>query len=43
MRTKSIEPRPAFQAYLDRLLQRPAYRRFEEHSGKLLAQLNAAV
>jgi glutathione S-transferase len=43
MRTKSIEPRPAFQAYLGRLLQRPAYKRFEEHSGKLVAQLNAAV
>jgi glutathione S-transferase len=43
MRTKSIEPRPAFQAYLGRLLQRPAYQRFEEHSGKLVAQLNAAV
>jgi glutathione S-transferase len=43
MRTKSIEPRPAFQAYLARLLQRPAYQRFEEHSGKLVAQLNAAV
>jgi glutathione S-transferase len=43
MRTKSIDPRPAFQAYLGRLLQRPAYQRFEEHSGKLLAQLNAAV
>jgi glutathione S-transferase len=43
MRTKSIEPRPAFQAYLDRLLQRPAYQRFEEQGGKLVAQMNAAV
>jgi glutathione S-transferase len=43
MRTKSIEPRPAFNSYLGRLLQRPAYKRFEEQSGKLLAQLQTAV
>jgi glutathione S-transferase len=43
MRTKSIEPRPAFQAYLGRLQQRPAYKRFEEHSGKLMAQQKPAV
>jgi glutathione S-transferase len=43
MRTKSIEPRPAFQAYLGRLQQRPAYKRFEEHAGKLMAQLKPAV
>jgi glutathione S-transferase len=43
MRTKSIDPRPAFQAYLGRLLQRPAYKRFEERGSKLLAQMNAAV
>jgi glutathione S-transferase len=43
MRTKSLEPRPAFQTYLDRLLQRPAYQRSEEQSGKLLAQMTAAV
>jgi hypothetical protein len=43
MRTKSIDPRPAFQAYLARLLQRPAYKRYEGQSGKLLAQMNATV
>jgi glutathione S-transferase len=43
VRTKSIDPNPAFHAYLGRLLQRPAYNRSEEQSGKLLAQLQAAV
>lgn len=43
MLTKTIDPRPAFQAYLGRLMQRPAYKRFEEQSAKLVAQMTAAV
>jgi glutathione S-transferase len=43
MMTRTIEPRPAFQSYLDRLSQRPAYQRFEAQGGKLIAQLKAAV
>jgi glutathione S-transferase len=43
MMTKTLQPRPAFQAYLGRLSQRPAYKRIEEQSGRLAAQLKAAV
>jgi glutathione S-transferase len=43
MMTRTIEPRPAFQSYLGRLSQRPAYQRFEAQGGKLMAQLKAAV
>ena len=41
MMTKSLEPRPAFQRYVDLLAQRPAYRRFSEQSDQLAAQLKA--
>jgi glutathione S-transferase len=43
MMTKSLEPRPAFQAYLGRLTQRPAYKRYEEQSEKLVARMKVAV
>jgi glutathione S-transferase len=43
MMTKSLEPRPSFQSYLARLSQRPAYKRFQEQSEKLVAQMKAAV
>ena len=42
MMTKSLEPRPCFQSYVARLSQRPAYKRFEEQSEKLLAKMKAA-
>ncbi|MGH8136751.1 MAG: glutathione S-transferase family protein [Steroidobacteraceae bacterium] len=32
MMTKSLEPRPAFQAYLARTAERPAYKRFTEQA-----------
>jgi glutathione S-transferase len=41
--TKSLEPRPSFQSYLGRLSQRPAYKRFQEQSEKLLARIKATV
>jgi glutathione S-transferase len=41
MMMKSIEPRPAFQSYLKLLSQRPAYKRFNEQSEKLTAQLKS--
>jgi glutathione S-transferase len=43
MMTKSLEPRPAFQSYLGRLSQRPAYKRFQEQTEQLVARLKAAV
>jgi glutathione S-transferase len=43
MMTKTLEPRPSFQSYLGRLTQRPAYKRFEEQSEKLVAQMKVAV
>ena len=42
MMTKSLEPRPAFQAYLGRLTQRPAYKRFQQQGDSLVAQKKAA-
>jgi glutathione S-transferase len=43
MMTKTLEPRPSFQSYLGRLAQRPAYKRFEEQSEKLVARMKVAV
>jgi glutathione S-transferase len=42
MMTKTLEPRPAFQSYLGRLAQRPAYKRFQEQGEKLMARMTAA-
>lgn len=39
MMLKTLEPRPAFQDYLARLAQRPAYKRFNEQSDALEARL----
>ena len=39
---KTLEPRPAFQAYMGRLAQRPAFRRVNEQSEQLAARLKAA-
>jgi glutathione S-transferase len=39
MMVKCLEPRPIFQSYLALLSQRPAYKRFNEQSDKLAAQL----
>jgi glutathione S-transferase len=41
MMTKSLEPRPTFQRYLDLLTQRPAYQRFQQQSEQLLTRLKA--
>ncbi len=40
---KALDPRPVFQEYLGRIQQRPAYGRFMEKNGQLLAQMNKAV
>jgi glutathione S-transferase len=39
MMTKALEPRSVFQAYAQRLQQRPAYQRFVEKSDKIAAGL----
>lgn len=39
MMMKSLEPRPIFQSYVGLLAQRPAYKRFNEQSDKLTAQM----
>jgi len=43
MMVKSLEPRPAFQAYMGRLAQRPAFKRVNEQSEQLAARLKAAA
>lgn len=43
MMTKSLEPRPAFQAYLGRIAQRPAYKRFNEQCEALAAGMKPAA
>jgi glutathione S-transferase len=42
MMTKALEPRPAFQAYFDRLAARPAHKRAGEQGDALMAQAKAA-
>jgi glutathione S-transferase len=42
MMTKALEPRPAFQAYVDRLQARPAYKRFVEKGDKIAAEMKKA-
>lgn len=39
---KSIEARPAFEAYAARLRERPAYKRAKEIDGKLIAEMQKA-
>jgi len=41
--TKVLEPRPAFQSYVGRVTQRPAYQRCLQQSERLMAQLKQAV
>ena len=41
MSMKTLEPRPAFQAYMGRLAQRPAFKRINEQSEQLAAQMKA--
>ena len=36
---KALEPRPAFQAYVSRLQERPAHKRFMEKSDKIAAEM----
>jgi glutathione S-transferase len=42
MMMKGLEPRPVFQAYVERIQQRPAAKRVNEQSGQLIARLKAA-
>jgi glutathione S-transferase len=42
MMMKGLEPRPAFQAYVEKIQQRPAAKRVNERSGELIARLKAA-
>jgi glutathione S-transferase len=41
--TKSLDPKPVFEAYLARLSQRPAFKRVEEQAEKFLAQMKASA
>jgi glutathione S-transferase len=43
MMTKSLEPRPAFQSYMARLAERPAYKRFSEQADKLTAKMQSSA
>jgi glutathione S-transferase len=40
---KSLEPRPAFQAYMARIAARPAYKRAQEQGDRYMAQLKATA
>ena len=42
MISKTLEPRAAFQNYVNLLVQRPAYKRFQAQREQLLAQMKAA-
>lgn len=42
MMMKALEPRPAFQAYVNRLQERPAYIRFMEKGDRLAAEIKKA-
>jgi len=42
MMVKALEPRPAFQAYVNRLQERPAYKRFMEQGDKIAAEMKKA-
>jgi glutathione S-transferase len=39
---KGLEPRPIFQAYVEKIQARPAAKRINEQSGELIARLKAA-
>ena len=43
MMTKSLDPRPSFQAYLARITERPAYKRVLEQADQYNAQLKATA
>lgn len=43
MMTKSLDPRPFFQAYLARITERPAYKRVLEQADQYNAQLKATA
>ncbi len=43
MMMKSLEPRPAFGAYLARVSERPAYKRANEQAEQLIAKLKATA
>ena len=43
MMVKSLDPRPAFGAYLDRLHARPAFKRANEQAEQLMAQMKASA
>jgi glutathione S-transferase len=39
---KGLDPRPAFQAYVEKIQQRPAHKRVMEKSGELIEKMKAA-
>jgi hypothetical protein len=43
MMTKALEPRPIFESYYARLVERPAYKRFTEQADRQAAQMKAAA
>ena len=43
MMTKALEPRPIFESYYARLMERPAYKRSAEQAQKQVAQMKAAT
>ena len=42
MMMKALEPRPAFKDYLDRVQERPAYKRFMEKSDQIATEMKKA-
>jgi glutathione S-transferase len=43
MMAKALEPRPIFESYYARLVERPAYKRFTEQADRQAAQMKAAA
>jgi glutathione S-transferase len=43
MMMKSLEPRPAFEAYLKRVHDRPAFKKATEQAEKMIVQLKASA
>ena len=42
MMKKALEPRPDFQAYVNRLQERPVYKRFVEKGDKIAGEMKEA-
>jgi glutathione S-transferase len=43
MMTKALEPKPAFVAYMARVGERPAYKRYNDQVGKYVEQMKASA